>query len=458
MKTVFFNWRTVGGAVFASLTLLLFFSRTIYAHNLPQVTATMPQRGSLSKLELSSGVAKWQKTELLYAAVAGRVEELMVREGDTVREGQELLRLQFKPEEAQRALREIGNNRSQTALDIEDIQLRIGAVERNIEKLEDEDYTPDEVLSYELHQVNLDIRKAREALREMRDEYYDGDNLDRDLENAQIDLQKLYLQQEELMQRIEKEQSDAEKKAKESEKNREKQLADYAADLEALQLELKSQNLKQAGYSLQEEPYRKSLEDFENYAVIKAPADGIVTKLETQQGAAVTADQFLVGIGLGGEFEVECSLPLGNNFVAAGDKCTLTNPSHRLEGNVVRVEPDDQQKKIVISVTSNEVSAGETFDIRFEKKGETSYTLVPNGSLNKDNNGYFLYQIKKRDGILGNEYYVDRLSVYIGDSDSNNTAIVQGMSFFEPVVLLSDKGLAAGTAVVVKNEEDLLEK
>ena len=80
--------------------------------------------------------------------------------------------------------------------------------------------------------------------------------------------------------------------------------------------------------------------------------------------------------------------------------------------------------------------------------------LVPNGAVNMDSDGYFVYYIKKRRGILGDEYYADRITVYVGDSDNENTIITRGITFFEPMVLLADKPLSNGDTIKVKNEGD----
>jgi hypothetical protein len=56
--------------------------------------------------------------------------------------------------------------------------------------------------------------------------------------------------------------------------------------------------------------------------------------------------------------------------------------------------------------------------------------------------------------MMGKEYYLERLNVYIGDSDSKNTAIVRGITFFEPLVLISDKAVSAGDAIKLINVGD----
>jgi len=106
---------------------------------------------------------------------------------------------------------------------------------------------------------------------------------------------------------------------------------------------------------------------------------------------------------------------------------------------------------------SEEVSEGETFDITFEKISSSSFTLVANSAINQDNDGYFLYQIKRRRSIMGEEYYLERLNIFIGDSDRQNTAVLRGITFFEPVVLVSNKALDTGVTVSLKNPEDFFE-
>jgi hypothetical protein len=58
---------------------------------------------------------------------------------------------------------------------------------------------------------------------------------------------------------------------------------------------------------------------------------------------------------------------------------------------------------------------------------------------------------------MGEEYYLERLNIFIGDSDYQNTAVIRGIIFFEPIVLVSDKALSSGITVALKNPEDFFE-
>ena len=412
------NKKTVGAAFLLLLVLLIFSSRTVYNHNLPQVNAVKPQSGRLSKLEMSSGLTAWAEIERVYVAVGGACGELLVKVGDTVEAGQPLLRMDFNRDEAERRLREIAASRARLNIDIQDIQLRLDKLERTS--------GPD---GYEAGTLAQDLAKAESALEDAQILYELGDISQRELTAA-----------EEALQNLRNRQS--------------KSAADYASDVAALRLNLQSKQLELSNLSLQEEPHRKALEDYEANAEIVAPISGQLLSLNAQKGARLNENALLAEIGAGQEFTVECTISLDNNFVLPGDICKLSNSTHEFKGTVERISPSDRNKKVEITLSAAEATAGETFDIVFEKESNTSYVLIPNGALNQDNDGYFLYQIKRRDGMLGKEFYLTRLSVYIGDSDSKNTAIVKGVTFFEPVVLTSDKPVGAGDVIRLMNAGD----
>ena len=412
------NKKTVGGAFLLLLVLLIFCSKTVYNHNLPLINAVKPQSGRLSKLEMSSGLAAWAEIERVYIPLSGLCGEVLVKEGEMVTAGQPLISLEFDSEEAQRRLREIAASRARLQIDIENIQLRLQRLER-----------ADGSAGYAADNLAKEIAQAQNALDDAQILFELGDISQRDVNAAEEALENLYLKGD-------------------------RAAVDYVADTAALNLDLRAKQLELSNLSLQEEPYRQALADYEAYAELTAPIGGQLISISAQKGARLNENALLAEIGAGQEFIVECSISLDNNFVLPGDTCELSNSAHVLKGTVSRITPTERGKTVAISLVSAEATAGETFDIVFEKESSTTYTLVPNGALNQDNEGYFLYQVKRRDGMLGKEYYLERLNVYIGDSDSNNTAIIKGILFFEPLVLTSDKPVGAGDVVRLTNVGD----
>jgi len=424
------NKKTIGALIFVFLLLLLFFSKTIYTYNMPQVTGTKPKRGGLSKLEISSGIASWAETETIYAVSGGAAGQVFVREGDKVEKGQVLFEMSFDITAAERRYAEIGNYIGKLEADISGLRSRLDII-RAVLSATGSDAGVEEqnaalpAFTGQAGIIALEINKARLALNETQLSFEFGFASKNDLFNVENNLKAL--------------------------------LFKYSAEADDLELNLAAKLMDMENLKLSREAVRDLLRDYRNNAVIKAPASGIILNLSVERGKFFPENALLVSIGVGREFSVECSVSLDNNFVSPGDTCELSNSSHVLNGTVRRIKPSIQGKTVTIYISSDEVSDGETFDITFEKNSAASFTLVPNSAINQDNDGYFLYLIKRRKGIMGEEYYLERLNIFLGDSDHQNTAVIRGITFFEPIVLTSNKALSAGLTVSLKNPEDFFE-
>lgn len=415
------NKVTVTVCMVAVFVLLIFFSKTIYTYNLPEVSAVRPFRGSLSKLEMSSGVADWAEVENTYAPVAGIIAAVYVKESDVITAGQAILGMDFKREDAARKLREIENNIEKTLNNIHDLEKKIVQLEHALAHFYDEDSGSNTAMGL----LDYEIQKTRLALADAETAYMHGAMSQRELETAKNNLRILYLNCE--------------------------------ASRDSLQSEQAAKIIDLGNLRIQEESYHDMILDYSANTIITAPVDGVLLSMAVEKGRFVSENTLMFSIGAGNEFTVTCSVSLDNNFVIAGDTCELSNSSHVLKGEVAKVKPTEHSKTITVTILSAGVTEGETFDIKFTKESSTTYTLTPNGALNQDNHGYFLNQVKRRKGILGQEYYLERLDVYIGDSDAEHTAIVQGVSFFEPLVLTSNKAVQAGDIVSLTNAGDFFE-
>lgn len=400
----------------AVLALAIFFSRTLYFYRLPEVSAVQPFRGFLNKLEISWGLASWAERETIYARRSGLVGEVWVREGQEVEAGQILLSMDFDVEEAERKLREIRNNLEKLQNSIDFTEARLGALNRALDgSPEGEGRGP----------AALELERA-ERERQVAELFYSlGERSRHEAEAAGARLEALRL--------------------------------GYEGERESLRFDLAAKRLDLLNLGIQEEAQAAILRDYRNHAVLRSPVRGTVVSLNAARGGYVLENSPLIVLGAGNEFVVECTVSAENNFILPGDLCELSNAAHTLKGTVLTVKPGEGGKIVAVGVVSDELRAGESFEVYFEKTGSAPLTLVPNAALNQDGQGYFLNRIKRRRGIMGEEYYVDRLDVYIGDSDLNNTAIIRGLSFFEPVVLRGDKPVAPGDLVSLLNPEDFFE-
>jgi multidrug efflux pump subunit AcrA (membrane-fusion protein) len=434
--------KTAGAIIFGVLVLLLFFSKTIYTYNMPVITGTRPTRSSLSKIEISSGIAAWAETETIFAATSGVVGRVFVREGDHVEEGNVLFEMDFDVAAAQRRYAEIGNNMAKLQAEIQTLRSRLDIIREALSK--DHLSSPE---GFDFLPVDYPASEAPGA--EAAPLSGQAGLIAIELERAALNLRNTRIFHEMKFQ--------SRSELVDAENNFNALLYKYQAEAEELERTAALKSIDLENLRLSRETAAEILRDYRNHSVIRAPAAGTVVDMTAERGKFFQENAFLVSIGVGREFIVECAISLDNNFVNPGDTCELSNASHVLKGTVWRVRPAAQGKTISISVISGEVNDGETFEVTFDKTSAATFTLVPSSAINRDNDGYFLYQIKRRRGIMGNEYYLERLNIIIGDSDHQNTQVVRGITFFEPIVLVSSKALSAGATVVLKNPEDFFE-
>jgi len=416
------NKKRITILIIVIFVLLVFFSRTVYTYNMPRITGVRPQRGALNKLEMSSGIAKWADIENIFAPVSGIVGRVYVREGDRVEEGQVLFEMEFNIQAADRRLSEIENNIIKMESDIISLSNRLKIIQEGLAARNGivPDYSsPDAGL------IVMEINKAFTALQDARTQIGFGMISGNELVNIENNFRALIYK--------------------------------YEAEINSIEYSIAHKKIDLHILTLTRDASAETLADYRNNAVIRAPMDGVIQDIFAERGKYFNENALLVSIGIGNDFIVECNISLDNNFVNPGDTCQLVNSNRVINGNVTRVRPRSDGKTAVISITSGDISDGETFNITFEKRSGASFTLVPNRAINKDNDGYFLYQIKRRNGFMGQEYYIDRLNIFIGDSDHQNTVVSRGITFFEPIVLVSDKSLAAGMSVTLKNAEDFFE-
>ena len=451
------NKKSVGAFALVILLLSVFLSRTVYNYRLPLATAAAPISGRLDKRETASGVTRRAETAEIYSKLGGAVFEVPVKEGDCVKKGAVLARLSFETDETVKKLNEIEISRRRITFEISGVRMKMENIRRKVTDLSTEEYHADTISTFDLEQLENEIANAEEEYRKLESLYEAGAATSGELEKASFSLQSQYSKLENMRDVI----SDGERKnaegVSEKENSRSKQLADYEYELKMMEQDIVYKQLDLENLDLQAAALEKTLADYEACGVISAPEDGTVMSVNVKKGQRISDYQFIAELAIGDGFYIDFTVSEGNNFVAAGDECVVGNTAHGFDAVVAKVEPVERGKRVTVLVESEEITEGETFEATFQKESSRSYTLVPNGAVNADSDGYYLYQVKRRDGILGKEFYTVKIPVRIGDSDGQYTAVIQGVGFFEPVVLTSDKFVGENDVIRLKNESDFFE-
>lgn len=409
--------KVIGKAIiifFSVMLLLTFFSNTINNFSLPKVICEKPSRGSLIKDITGTGTVRARKVHEKYVQSNMRVNELKVRAGDTVKEGQVLMLL----------------DTTEIAKQLEDELDRKEQKMINLEKLVDAG-AADSFISYDknIDTAKTNMDKAKEEYENIKRLYEESSETVENLNTAKVNYDNAVRDYNLAL------------------KNKENAIKDNERNLKSTRLDIDMQERKV-----------EQLKEQLSLSTITAPADGVITELNFDEGTMANSSKPLYKIADASKgFEFIATVDIDSaNYLALGDQVSVTINSLEgtpIQGRLDRITDNQQQrgvkKDLVIEIPPNNLIGGESGNASIRKNFGSYEALVSNSAVAQDNSGYFVYVLKERKGPLGNEYYAQKASITIGDSDDLKTAVISGIGNFEKVISITDKALSDGTRVLL---------
>lgn len=443
--------RIAGGLVFflGFMWVCTLVSKSIYASKLPMVTTTRTESKYIEHVVEMEGIVE-AGAKLPVVVLGGlRVEELEVHVGDKVEAGDLLFTVD---------LDEIRETIAEQETACQKVQLQIDAILHNRELAEAqkaleeararEDY--DALARYQdtlVGRAAEDVAQAEEDLEEMYDE-------NREHENAG--------------------QTEEEQEARRQEEERLKQQLQAAAYAEADAKWNRENTMKDAGRKVED---ILSEEDVDaTLAVYRTEIESIRTKMAEyqtiiNQEGKITADRggmvTDVYVEVGGRVPDTASLLLADDEVACQFRTTLTKE----QKSYVNLNDDaklelDGRKAINVSIdylAENESAPG-TYTalvqlpeetgmpglsgvLKCAKAGEKQPCCVPILALYSENGRSYVYVVNEREGILGQEYYVEQVNVNVVDKNDNWAAVEGALSSDSRIIVSSSKEVEKGQVV-----------
>ena len=372
-----------------------------------------------------------------------RVEELAVHTGDKVEEGDLLF-----------------------TVDLEDIREKIAQQETDCQKVQ---------LQIDAILQNRELAKAQKALEEARArEDYDAlaryqDTLvgraAEDVAQAEEDLEELYDENREHENGEEPETED-EQEARRQEEERLKQQLQSAAYAEADAKWNRETTMKDAGRKVEDILLEEDVDA--TLSVYRTEVDSIREQIAEYQAiidreGKITAD--MSGMVTDVYVEVGGRVPDTASFLLADDEvaCQFSTTLTKEQKSYVNLNDDaklelDGRKAINVTIdylAENENAPG-TFTalvklpeetgmpgqsgvLRCAKAGEKHPCCISLLALQGQNDRYFVYVVSEREGILGQEYYVEEINVSVIDKN-DNWAAVEGALTEDSRIIISSTG------------------
>lgn len=105
-----------------------------------------------------------------------------------------------------------------------------------------------------------------------------------------------------------------------------------------------------------------------------------------------------------------------------------------------------------VDVKGVSLQEGQQVRIEYTWRSRNYPVVIPNSSVIQDGPGHCVYVLKTRSGALGEENYVEKVSVNVLDSDDRNSAVDGALPEKSKVVFLSSKVLENGMQVKKKTD------
>lgn len=421
----------IGFAVFMVFMLTCtLISKSIYAYRLPMVSTIVPESKYVEHIVETEGIIVAGGEKPVTCLPGLRIDSIQVHVGDRVEEGDVLFRI-----------------------DMEDLEQLIGEKREEISKVS---LNIDTILeNQEIAQQKRDLELAR-----AREDYditarLKDTEVGRAAENyvqAEKDVQENGGDEElrDALQSAAYGEADAKAERDEAVKQAGRRIEDAllpdtaASDLEMARLELA--DLQDSLNALQKIK--------EGEGVAAAPSGGVVTEIFIGVGDRVPDTAVL----LISDESLPCQLKVTitkdqKKYISLGDQVSvkLEGKSKELEATIDYLSESKSVPEgfeALINLPENTGVPGVAGIISRSEPGEKYKLCIPPTALYKKDDRYYVYVLKEREGILGEEYYVEEVNVKVLDQNDNWAAIEEGALDQESrIITSSTKEVSKGDVV-----------
>ncbi len=418
-------------------------SKSIYTTRLPMVSTIMPESKYVEHRVEAEGIVIEGGKQAINSLSGLRIDTLMVHVGDRIEEGDVLFQVD---------LDDLKEQIEEKQVKINSLKEQINAIVSNKElaqqKKEIEEARAREDYDTTSRLENTDVGRAADRVVRAEEALEDFLNHSGSMDEEEKEEEERALR--DALQSAAYAEADAKRERDQMIKDAERSVEDNVfpenedATLSVYQLEL-SELEKQLS------PYQKILN---NEGIITADIAGTITDINVSVGGRVPdgAAILLTDDSMPCQFKVILDKNQ-KKYVGVGD-----NVSVKLDGS-------SQELDMAIDYFSESQSVAGGFETLIDlpqqmgipglsgklicsKQGDKYGCCIPPVALHKSDTAYYVYVLGTREGILGEEYYVEEVTVKVLDQNDNWVAIEPGViSEDSKIITSADKEFGKGDVV-----------
>ncbi|PEK40599.1 RND transporter [Bacillus toyonensis] len=421
------NIKIISSVFIGLLIILTLFSNTLANWDLPKVTTEKPRNDQLTQTFTGNGELQPQEEAKLStsSSLEAKVKEVHVKEGDFVKKNHLLVTYDSKQKE-------------QDILDAE-ATLQISKLALN-----------DAQANYN------EVKKSQQENKANSQPSNQQENKANDQPNNQQ----------------ENKVNDQPNNQQENKVNNQPNVGiSETSSIQALKTIVESKKIE---ISTQERKIKNLKEELEMNKKLIAPFDGVVTKINAKKDQPSVKDEGDVILSNESKgFKVELQVPSDLAMhLKVGDKIEMKRNAKFLEGELIEVQniagneserpkeqgeqkneqtpvTPQQQKRLLVNVHGEELKKGDLVEVKLTKKLAKG-VLIPSRVIEKGPTGPFVYTIEEKKGPLGNAFYIKESRITVGESNGQETLVLEGVVEKDQIVSKSSEPLQEGERVKVK--------
>lgn len=429
----------------AAMWICTLISKSVYTTKLPVVSTASPESKYIEHRVEAEGIVIEGGKQAVNVLSGLRVESLMVHEGDRVEEGDALFQVDLDDLKEIIEEKQAKINSLQTEIDALLTNKELAQQKKELEEARArEDY--DTTSRLEDTDVERAYDKYVRAEQELEDFKHDPDRWSMSEEARQEQEQAL----RDALQSAAYEEADAKRARDQAVKEAERSVEDsvFPENIDAV---LSVSQMELSGLKEELAPY---LEILNNEGMITSNADGMVTNVYLEVGGRVpdSAAILLTDDSLPCQFKVILDKEQ-KKYVGYGEQVSvkLDGSSNTIDTAVDYFSESQSMPgsfETLIELPEKMGVPGLSGKLICSKQGEKYEYCVSLFALHKEETRNYVYVLKTREGILGEEYYVEEVNVKILDQNDDWAAIESGAIDKDSQIITSaDKEFSRGDVV-----------
>lgn len=445
---------------FIIMLVLTLFSNTIMNYSLPQVATQMVDSDTVSSKVRGTGTIEAADAKEIIVNESREVTEVLVQSGDSVKQGDVIVRLKEGNSEELKTAEENLKNLENTYRN----NILVNEVEERIVNAAENggyDYSSTRT---KLAELSGRVKEIQDRINNIQSQINSisavqpqdsriSDNINQDMEGDTEDGDGLDIPEgpsgsvssNPELERLNKELEAANKELTEATKAH----SDYVAEINTVN-DIKSQH--EAILKAREEIEKIKKDTLGNEVI--SPIDGTVASVTVKAGEKTMPETALATIQDSNN-GYTLSFTVTNEQakkVKVGDEASIANAWYYGDVKVtlknIKNDPSMPGKqKLLVCAVIGEVNTGDTMTVSLGEKSGTYDYVIPNSALREDNNGKFILVVRQKSSPLGNRYVARRINVEVIVSDDSKTAVKGALEGGEYVITTSDKMIKEGDLI-----------